>query len=177
MIILFGNIATSIILAEEVKDREANFEKESKDVKENEIIAYAEKFTQDERKGITILEKNVRIFRQEGYMFADQVTIYRDVETDEVIKTVAEGNVHMKDNEILADCDHAIFNELDDTIELTGSVVVTQNEDRIEAEYIKYNRTTGERIGKGSSEKPIKFRVKIKTKETESNESESEQKK
>lgn len=187
LIILLSYIAASSVYAEDKKGQQKptpkKEEKNQQKVDEDVIDGYAEYFTQDEKKGIIVLKKNVEIYRHDGYMYADKVTIYRDVNTNprELIKTVAEGNVHMKDKDILADCDYAVFDEVNDTIELTGSVVVIQNEDRIEASYIKYNRKTGQRMGKGSPDNPVKFRVKIKTKEeeestkeAESNESKSE---
>jgi len=143
------------------------------------FLGYTDYFNQD-GKGITTLRGNVRIYRYDGYMYADKVTLYRDVNTNEVIKTLAEDNVELRDKDILAYCDQTVFNEVNDTIELTGSVVVTQGEDRVEAAYLKYNRNTGERFAERGSDSPIKFRVKIKTKEeeftkeSESNESKSE---
>lgn len=188
LIILFSciSVLTSISQEKELQKPISEREEKKRKVEEKNVIdGYAEEFSQNEKEGIIILEENVKIYRHDGFMYADKVTIYRDVNTTprEVVKTVAEGNVHLKDKEILADCDKAVFNEVDNTIELTGSVVVIQNEDRIEASYIKYNRETGERIGKGTPDNPIKFRVKIKTeeeeatKEAESNESKSESEK
>lgn len=188
--VLLSGIAVSILSADKKKEphkitspQEKEWENQQ-EIENDEIVAYAEEFTQDDKNGITVLKKNVKIFRQDGFMYADQVTLYQDVNSSsrEIIKTVAEGNVHLKDKDILSDCDHAVFDEIDDTIELTGSVVVIQNKDRIEASYIKYNRKTGQRIGKGSPDNPVKFCVKIKVKkkettkeETKANESKSEE--
>jgi len=147
---------------------------------EHEVInGVAESFEQDEKKGIIVFIGNVKITRENGYLNADKVTVYRDVETDDVIKTVAEGNVDMKDGDLLATCEHAVLNESDDTIELTGSVVVTQKEDRVEAPYITYNRQTGIRKGKGNDKELVQFQVKLKKKkkaESESSEEVSEDK-
>lgn len=187
IVILLSHIAVLPVFAKNEKSQQKSAlkkeeKKKQQKVDENEIVGRAEEFTQDEKKGVIVLKKNVEINRQNGYMYADKVTIYRDVNTTprEVIRTVAEGNVHLKDEDIIADCDHAVFNEIDDTIELTGSVVVVQNEDRIEASYVKYNRKTGQRIGKGNPGNPVKFRVQIEakkeektTKETKANESKS----
>jgi len=143
------------------------------------LYGVAENFKQDEKNGIIVLWGNVKITRENGYLNADKATIYRDVETDDVIKTVAEGNVDMKDGDLFATCDHAVLNETDDTIELTGSVVVTQREDRVEAPYIKYNRKTGIREGKGNDTEVVRFRVRLKKKkkaEPESSEATSEDK-
>lgn len=185
LIILLSYIAGQIALAnkEEQQKTASKEEINKQEMDEDEIVGHAEEFTQDEKKGIIILEKNVKIYRQDGYMFADKVTLYQDVNTNrEVIKTVAEGNVELADKDILAHCDHAVFDEIENTVELTGSVVLIQNEDRIEATYLKYNRKTGQRTAKGSPDNPIKFRVKIKTEEEksieeESNESKSESEK
>lgn len=140
---------------------------------EYEVIkGVAEYFEQDEKKGIIVFTGNVKITHENGYLYADKVTVYRDVETDDVIKTVAEGNVDMKDGDLLATCEHAVLNEADDTIELTGSVVVTQKEDRVEAPYITYNRKTGIRRGKGNDKELVQFRVRLKKKKAESESSE-----
>ncbi|MBC8229948.1 LptA/OstA family protein [bacterium] len=145
---------------------------------EDEVIeGVADSFEQDEKKGIIVFTGNVKITRENGYLNADKVTVYRDVETDDVIKTIAEGNVDMKDGDLLATCEHAVLNESDDTIELTDSVVVKQKEDVIEAPYITYNRQTGIRKGKGNDTDSVQFRVRLnkkKTAETESSEATSE---
>ena len=143
------------------------------------INGVAESFEQDEKKGIIVFIGNVKINRENGYLNADKVTVYKDVETDDVIKTVAEGNVDMKDGDLLATCEHAVLNESDDTIELTGSVVVNQKDDRVEAPYIIYNRTTGIRKGKGNETEVVRFRVRLKKKkkaESESTEATAEKK-
>ena len=142
---------------------------------EHEVInGVAESFEQDEKKGIIVFTGNVKIDRENGYLNADKVTVYRDVETNDVIKTVAEGNVDMKDGDLIATCEHAVLNESDDTIELTGSVVVTQNEDRVEAPYIIYNRKTGIRKGKGNDKELVQFRVQLKKKKKAESESSEE---
>jgi len=147
----------------------------STDEEEHEVIkGVAESFEQDEKKGIIVFIGNVKITRENGYLNADKVTVYRDVETDDIIKTVAEGNVDMKDGDLLATCEHAVENEADDTIELTGSVVVTQKEDRVEAPYITYNRKTGIRKGKGNDKELVQFQVKLKKKKKAEAESSTE---
>jgi lipopolysaccharide export system protein LptA len=148
---------------------EANSEEDYEAIK-----GVAESFEQDEKKGIIVFSGNVKITRENGYLNADKVTVYRDVETDDVIKTVAEGNVDMKDGDLLATCDHAVLNESDDTIELTGSVVVNQKDDRVEAPYITYNRTTGIRKGKGNETEVVHFRVRLKKKKKTESESSEE---
>jgi lipopolysaccharide transport protein LptA len=150
-------------------DSDANTEEEYEVIK-----GVAERFEQDEKNGIIIFTGNVKITRENGYLNADKVTVYRDVETDDLIKTVAEGNVDMKDGDLLATCEHAVENKADDTIELTGSVVVTQKEDRVEAPYITYNRKTGIRKGKGNDKELVQFQVKLKKKKKAEAESSTE---
>ncbi|MFQ6042669.1 MAG: LptA/OstA family protein [Candidatus Poribacteria bacterium] len=158
----------STINAQDKTSEDTVKEKSASDVNSDEeyeiIDGVADNFKQDEKKGIIVLWGNVKITRENGYLNADKATIYRDVETDDVIKTVAEGNVDMKDGDLFATCDHAVLNETDDTIELTGSVVVIQREDRVEAPYIKYNRKTGIREGKGNDTEVVRFRVRLKKK-------------
>jgi len=158
--------------AKEKSHLDANAEEEYEVIK-----GFADGFEQNEKKGIIVFTGNVKITRENGYLNADKVTVYKDVETDDVIKTVAEGNVDMKDGDLLATCEHAVLNESDDTIELTDSVVVKQKEDVIEAPYIIYNRQTGIRKGIGNDTESVKFRVRLNKKkkaETESSEATSE---
>jgi len=138
---------------------------ESNDVEADVIDGEADEFEQNEKTGITVLIGNVEIKRKSGYLNADKVTIYKNVDTREVLRTVAEGNVDMKDGEILATCERAVLNEADDTIELTGKVVVTQDGDRVESPNISYDRKTGIRKGKGNANQRVKFRVRLKAKE------------
>ena len=143
------------------------------------ITGVADYYEEDEKKGLILFTGNVKITRENGYLNADKVTVYRDIETDDVIKTVAEGNVDLKDGDLLATCEHAVLNESDDTIELTGSVIVNQREDQIEAPFITYNRTTGIRKGRGNDTEVVQFRVRLKKKEkaeSESSEKASEEK-
>ena len=172
--ILFNN---TINAQDKVQDSTAK-EKSHLDTnveEEYEVIkGFADGFEQNEKKGIIVFTGNVKITRENGYLNADKVTVYRDVETDDVIKTVAEGNVDMKDGDLLATCEHAVLNESDDTIELTDSVVVKQKEDVIEAPYITYNRQTGIRKGKGNDTELVRFRVRLKKKEKAESESSEE---
>lgn len=152
---------------------------EGKDIEDDAIVGEADEFEQNEKTGVIILLKNVRIKRKNGYLNADKVTIYRDQDTKKVLKTVAEGNVDMKDGEILATCENAVLNEADDTIELTGKVIVTQGDDRVEAPEITYDRKTGIRKGKGNANQRVKFRVRLQEEEPKSSEekpSEAEEK-
>lgn len=121
----------------------------------------ADEFEEKENEGIIIFRGNVRMFREDGHLFADKVTVYRDPKTGEVLRTIAEGNVDLKDGDLMARCDKAVLNEAEDTIELSGSVVVIRGTDRVEAPYVKYDRKTGVRIGRGG----VRFKVKLKERE------------
>ncbi|RKY01824.1 hypothetical protein DRP77_08960 [Candidatus Poribacteria bacterium] len=123
----------------------------------------ADEFEEKENEGIIIFRGNVRMFRENGHLFADKVTVYRDPKTGEVLKTIAEGNVDLKDGDLIARCEKAVLNEAEDTIELSGSVVVIRGDDRVEAPYVKYDRKTGVRIGRGG----VRFKVKLKEKKGE----------
>lgn len=128
--------------------------------KEGVIDGTSDEFEQNEKEGWTLLIGDVKINRPDGFLNADRVTIHEDVETDETTKTVAEGNVELRDGDVFATCDHAILNHITDIIELRDNVVVIQDEDRLESDFFTFNRRTGKRIGKGN----IKFRVRIKQK-------------
>ena len=129
------------------------------------INGTAEDMERDEKKGLTILIGNVKIKRPNGFLNADKVILHEDVATGEYFKTVAEGNVEIRDEDIFATCEHAILNHTDDTVDLRGNVVVLQNADRLEAKHFTFNRRTGKQTADGG----VKFKVRMtrQTKTTE----------
>ena len=116
-----------------------------------------------DKEGITILigeAKTVRYNEQGveiGFLNADKITIKTDPETDRTVEIVAEGNVEIRDQDIFATCDHAIMNNLTNTITLKENVVVLQNKDRLETKLFTFNRTTGKQTGEGG----VKFKVTV----------------
>ena len=173
-ILLFNNRAYPVDEQEtsppeqEVIDDETTLDGEVIDVK------HADRFEQREREGLTIFIGNVQIERPNGFLNADKVTIYENVETNETVKTVSEGNVELRDRDIFVTCAHAILNHLTDVIEFSEDVIVLQNEDRLEADKFWYNRRTGERWGEGNIK--VRFRVKSqKASESDSQESDSQE--
>ena len=135
-------------------------------------VRHADRFEQREKEGLTIFTGNVQIERPDGFLNADKVTIYENVETNETVKTIAEGNVELRDGDTFVTCAHAILNHLTDVIKFSENVIVLQNEDRLEANTFKYNRRTGERSGEGNIK--VKIRMKPK-KESESDQQEEEE--
>ena len=125
---------------------------------EEMIEILAENFNRDERKGISIWTGQVRMKRPNGFLNADKVTMYENVETGEYVKTVAERNVEIRDEDIFATCEHAIINHTDDTVDLRDNVVVLQNADRLEAKHFTFNRRTGKQTADGG----VKFKVRMK---------------
>lgn len=138
---------------------------------EGVINGTAEDMKRDEKKGLTILIGNVKIKRPNGFLNADKVTLYENVETGEYFKTVAEGNVEIRDEDIFATCEHAILNHTDDTVDLRDNVVVLQNADRLEAKHFTFNRRTGMQTADGG----VKFKVRM-TRQKKTTEETSEDK-
>ena len=134
-------------------------------------VKHADRFEQREKEGLTIFTGNVQIERPNGFLNADKVTIHENVETNETVKTVAEGNVELRDGDIFVTCAHATLNHLTDIIDFRDDVIVLQNEDRLEADTFKYNRRTGERSGEGN----IKVRFRVKPQKTSEAESQAEE--
>ncbi|MDE0040854.1 MAG: LPS export ABC transporter periplasmic protein LptC [Candidatus Poribacteria bacterium] len=125
---------------------------------EEVIDGTADDMERDEKQGLTILIGNVRIKRPNGFLNADKVTIHEDVETGVTIKTVAEGNVEIRDQDMFATCEHAILNHTDDTVDLRDNVVVIQDADRLETKHFTFNRRTGKQTADGG----VKFKVRMK---------------
>ena len=133
-------------------------------------VKHADRFEQREKEGVTIFTGNVQIERPNGFLNADEVTIYENVKTNETERTVAEGNVELRDGDIFVTCAHATLNHLTDIIYFQDDVVVLQNEDRLEADKFWYNRLTGERSGEGN----IKVRLRVKSQKEPDTESQEE---
>ena len=127
------------------------------------IIGTSERMERYEKEGITILideAKTVRYNAQGveiGFLNADKITIKSDLETETTTEIIAEGNVEIRDQNIFATCDHAIMNNLTNTIVLKENVVVLQNKDRLETKLFTFNRTTGKQTGEGG----VKFKVSV----------------
>ena len=130
----------------------------AENTEDEEINGTAEHMERDEIKGITILTGTVKILRTDGYLNADKVTFYTDAETGATVRTIAEGNVEIRDAEIFATCEYALMEHIEDNITLEHNVVVIQNKDRLETALFKYNRTTGKQTGEGG----VKFKVRVK---------------
>lgn len=129
------------------------------------IVGRADEFTENTKEGVRRLTGKVRIKRPNGYLNADNVTMnYDPNSTDKAVeKTVSEGNVNIKEDDLITQSDRAEFTEGNDVITLIGSVVVISGEERMECEWFRYDRRTGERQGKGG----VKFLVKYKQSEEE----------
>ena len=128
-----------------------------------QITGTSNKMERYDKEGITILideAKTVRYNAQGveiGFLNADKITMKSDPETDTTMEIIAEGNVEIRDQDIFATCDHAIMNNLTNTVTLKENVVVLQNKDRLETKLFTFNRTTGKQTGEGG----VKFKVSI----------------
>ncbi len=127
------------------------------------ITGTSKRMERYEKEGITILideAKTVRYDEQDveiGFLNADKITLKTDLETGATTEIIAVGNVEIRDQDIFATCDHAIMNNLTNTVVLKDNVVVLQNKDRLETKLFTFNRTTGKQIGEGG----VKFKVTV----------------
>ncbi len=111
----------------------------------------------DKKTGITILKGNAKVIKNStdpnstsDHIYADQINVYKDVKTDELIKMEATGNVDMKEGDLIATCAHAILYEAEDRIEMEGSPAkVDDGKNKIEAPSIIYYRTDQRLEAKG----------------------------
>ena len=105
----------------------------------------ADKMTHNKNSGVTVLEGQAKFSRSnDDYLHADQITIYKDVNTDEIIKIESVGNVEMKEKDMTATCEHSIFYEQENRIEFQGSIdkpaIVDSGDNKMEAPFIIYFR-------------------------------------
>jgi hypothetical protein len=128
-----------------------------------EITGTSIRMERYDKEGITILigeAKTVRYNAQGveiGFLNADKITMKSNLVTRTTTEIIAEGNVEIRDQDIFATCDHAIMNNLTNTIVLKENVVVLQDKDRLETKLFTFNRTTGKQTGEGG----VKFKVSV----------------
>ena len=128
-----------------------------------QITGTSNRMERYEQEGITILIGDAKTVRSNeqgieiGFLNADKITLKSDTETNQTVEIVAEGNVEIRDQDIFATCDHAIMNNLTNTVTLKENVVVLQNKDRLETKLFTFNRTTGKQTGEGG----VKFKVTV----------------
>ena len=133
------------------------------ETEKEKITGTADRMERYDKEGITILIGNAKTVRYNaqdveiGFLNADKITMKSDPETDTTTEIIAEGNVEIRDQDIFATCDHAIMNNLTNTITLKENVVVLQNKDRLETKLFTFNRTTGKQTGEGG----VKFKVTV----------------
>ncbi len=138
----------------------------------------ADNMNSDRKNGVTILEGNakLKVRDSEDYLNADKVTIYRDVDTNELVKMEAVGNVDMSQKGMKATCHRAVFYETEDRIELEGTedslAVVDDGKNKMEAPNITYFRKEDRIEAKGK----VSGHVMIKEKPGETEEKEAEEK-
>ena len=127
------------------------------------ITGTSKRMERFEKEGITILIDEAKTIRYDeqgveiGFLNADKITLKSDTETGTTTEVIAVGNVEIRDQDIFATCDHAVMNNLTNTVVLTDNVVVLQNKDRLETKLFTFNRTTGKQTGEGG----VKFKVTV----------------
>ena len=127
------------------------------------ITGTSKRMERFEKEGITILIDEAKTIRYDeqgveiGFLNADKITLKTDPETGATTEIIAVGNVEIRDQDIFATCDHAVMNNLTNTVVLTDNVVVLQNKDRLETKLFTFNRATGKQTGEGG----VKFKVTV----------------
>lgn len=127
------------------------------------ITGTSKRMERFEKEGITILIDEAKTIRYDeqgveiGFLNADKITLKTDPETGTTTEIIAVGNVEIRDQDIFATCDHAVMNNLTNTVVLTDNVVVLQNKDRLETKLFTFNRATGKQTGEGG----VKFKVTV----------------
>ncbi|HGJ66719.1 TPA: hypothetical protein ENS27_15260 [bacterium] len=133
------------------------------------------------KSGVTILKGDAKFIKIDpdskengDYVYADQITIYRDPETKKTTRMEAMGKVKMKEGDMVATCERAVLRyEPEDIIEMEGSpAIVDQGDNKIEAPIIKYYRND-DRLEAEAGEGNVTGRITVEEKEAEGNKSET----
>ena len=125
------------------------------------VVGTAEEWEEDAQIGRRLLKGKVRIDREDGsgHLYADEVEMFYDPDGDsrKVDTMHARGNVSLAEADFTATSDVADFTEGTAVVELTGSVVVFIDNDRMEADRFRYDRRTGKKNAEGN----VKFRFRL----------------
>lgn len=131
------------------------------------VVGSAEEWEEDAALGRRLLRGKVRIDREDGsgHLYADEVEMFYDPDGDtrKVDTMQARGNVNLREADFLATSDTADFTDGTAVIDLTGSVVVFIDRDRMEADRFRYDRRTGKKNAQGN----VRFRFRLPSQEGE----------
>ncbi len=120
--------------------------------------------------GIITLKGKAEVIKNGDHLNADQITIYKDVQTGEIIKMEAVGNVDMSEEGKKSTCKKVIFYESEDRIEFEGSeespAVVDDGKNKLVAPNITYFRKE-DRLEAKAEKGTVTGQVIIEEKETE----------
>ena len=158
-----GNNAPEAESAENEDGASSNNDGSTTEPTTETITGTSKRMERYEKDGITILIDEAKTVRHNeqgieiGFLNADKITLKSDLETGTTTEVIAVGNVEIRDQDIFATCDHAIMNNLTNTVILKENVVVLQNKDRLETTLFTFNKTTGKQTGEGG----VKFKVTV----------------
>ena len=125
------------------------------------VVGSAEEWEEDATTGRRLLKGKVRITREDGsgHLYADEVEMFYDPEGDtrKVQTMQARGDVNLKEADFTATSDTADFTDGTAVVDLSGSVVVLMELDRMEADHFRYDRRTGKKNAQGN----VQFRFRL----------------
>ena len=158
-----GNNTQAVETVENADEASSNNDDGTTEPTTETITGTSKRMERYEQEGITILIDEAKTIRYDqqgieiGFLNADKITLKSDPETGTTTEVIAVGNVEIRDQDIFATCDHAIMNNLTNTVVLKENVVVLQDKDRLETKLFTFNRTTGKQTGEGG----VKFKVTV----------------
>ena len=125
------------------------------------VVGSAEEWEEDATAGRRLLKGKVRITREDGsgHLWADEVEMFYDPKGDtrKVQTMQARGDVNLKEADFTATSDLADFTDGTAVVDLSGSVVVLMELDRMEADRFRYDRRTGKKNATGN----VQFRFRL----------------
>lgn len=135
----------------------------------------AKRVISDNKTGVTILKGDAKFTKistepnaNSDYIYGDQITIYKDTQTNKTTRMEAMGNVKIKEGDMTVTCTRAVMKyEPEEVIEMEGSpAVVDEKENKIEAPFIKYYRND-DRLEAESTEGYVTGNITIEEKESQ----------
>ena len=109
------------------------------------IDVSAERLDVDDKAGTAIFSGQVVVKRDDMTIHAEKLTLYRDSKTQQVERIEASGGVRVVQLDRVGTAREALFNQLEETLVLTGEASVRQGQNLVTGDeiilYLKENRS------------------------------------
>lgn len=112
----------------------------------------------DTQKGTAVFRGNVKAVQKDIVVQGEVLTLKFDDETKKVNTLIAEKNVYIHWQDKEATCEKAVYRLDDESLDLTGNVLVTRGEERLSGQRVAVDMKTNRQSVEGQGGR-VKIRV------------------